>query len=57
MPDDKVDELLEKVRSLAVASRSGTADKPKPPWPPKFVGMLKDGPVNGSTTVGDSRGC
>ena len=53
MPDDKIDELLKRVRPLAVASRSGPAEKLRPPWPPTFVGMLKDGPVDGSTTYGD----
>jgi len=44
MPDDQVAELLARVRSL-------TADKPKGSWPPKFVGMLKGGPADGSTAV------
>lgn len=42
MPDDQVDVLLADARRL----RSST---PKGTWPPKFAGMIKDGPDNGST--------
>ena len=42
LPDDQVDVLLADARRLAAA-------KPKGTWPPKFVGMIKDGPVNGSS--------
>jgi hypothetical protein len=42
LPDDQVDVLLADVRRLAVAGHRGT-------WPPAFVGMIKDGPANGST--------
>lgn len=44
MPDDQVDVLLADARRLAGA-------KPKATWPPKFVGMIKDGPADGSTAV------
>jgi hypothetical protein len=44
MPDDQVDALLADARRLASA-------RPKATWPPRFVGMIKDGPANGSTTV------
>jgi hypothetical protein len=42
LPDDQVDVLLADARRLHGAQRRGT-------WPPKFVGMIKDGPVNGSS--------
>jgi hypothetical protein len=44
MPDDQVDVLLADARRL-------TGAKPKGTWPPKFVGMIKDGPADGSTAV------
>jgi len=42
LPDNQVDALL-------ADARRRTAAKPKGTWPPKFVGMLKDGPTNGSS--------
>lgn len=42
MPDDQVDVLLADARRL-------NSSKPKGTWPPKFAGMIKDGPDNGST--------
>lgn len=42
LPDDQVEVVLADVRRL-------TTKKPKSTWPPKFVGMLKDGPVTGSS--------
>ena len=42
MPDDQVDMLLADARRLS-------SSKPKGTWPPKFAGMIKDGPDNGST--------
>ncbi len=42
LPDDQVDVLLSDARRLA-------REKPKGTWPPKFVGMIKDGPTNGSS--------
>lgn len=42
MPDDQVDALLADARRLASARPKGT-------WPPKFVGMIKDGPKDGSS--------
>lgn len=42
MPDDQVEALFVDARRLA-------ADKPKGVWPPRFAGMIKDGPKNGST--------
>lgn len=42
LPDDQVEVVLADVRRL-------TTKKPKTTWPPKFVGMLKDGPANGSS--------
>jgi hypothetical protein len=42
LPDDQVDVLLADARRLA-------GEKPKGTWPPKFVGMIKDGPTNGSS--------
>jgi hypothetical protein len=42
MPDDQVDVLLADARRLA-------GDKPKGTWPPTFVGMIKDGPKDGSS--------
>lgn len=42
MPDDQVDVLLADARRLS-------SSKPKGTWPPKFAGMIKDGPDNGST--------
>lgn len=42
LPDDQVDVLLAGARRLA-------GEKPKGTWPPKFVGMIKDGPVDGSS--------
>ena len=45
MPDDQVDAML-------VDARRRGAKKPSGTWPPKFDGMIKDGPTNGSTTTG-----
>lgn len=42
MPDDQVDVLLADAKRLTGAKRRGT-------WPPRFVGMIKDGPGNGSS--------
>lgn len=42
MPDDQVAELLADARRLADS-------KPKRTCPPKFVGMIKDGPRDGSS--------
>lgn len=42
MPDDQVDALLADARRLASVRPKGT-------WPPKFVGMIKDGPKDGSS--------
>jgi hypothetical protein len=42
LPDDQVDVLLADARRLA-------GQKPKGTWPPKFVGMIKDGPNDGSS--------
>ncbi|MFC7505398.1 hypothetical protein ACOACQ_08245 [Nocardioides sp. CPCC 206347] len=42
MPDDQVDVLLADAKRLAESKPRGT-------WPPKFVGMVKDGPTNGSS--------
>lgn len=42
MPDDQVDTLLADARRLASA-------RPKGNWPPKFVGMIKDGPKDGAS--------
>lgn len=42
LPDDQVDTLLADVRRLAVVGARTT-------WPPAFVGMIKDGPTNGSS--------
>jgi hypothetical protein len=44
LPDDQVGVLLADARRLA-------GEKPKSNWPPKFVGMIKDGPADGSTAV------
>ncbi len=44
LPDDQAAELLARARTLAAA-------KPKGTWPPKFVGKIKGGPADGSTTV------
>jgi hypothetical protein len=41
LPDDQVEVLLADARRLA-------AEKPTGTWPPKFFGMIKDGPANGS---------
>lgn len=41
MPDDQVDVLLAGARRLSSSKPAGT-------WPPKFVGMIKDGPEGGS---------
>ncbi|NDJ91651.1 hypothetical protein GWR20_21320 [Mycolicibacter kumamotonensis] len=41
MPDDQVAALLEDARRL-------TGSNPVRTWPPKFVGMIKDGPKDGS---------
>ena len=41
MPDDQVGVLLADAERLS-------GDKPKRSWPPKFAGMIKDGPANGS---------
>lgn len=45
MPDDQVAVLLADAKRLA-------GSKPRGTWPPKFVGMIKDGSSNGSTAVG-----
>ena len=42
LADDQVEALLVKVRGLATGVPSHL-------WPPKFFGMLEDGPVNGSS--------
>lgn len=42
MPDDQVEVLLADAKRLAGTKPTGT-------WPPKFVGMIKDGPANGSS--------
>jgi hypothetical protein len=42
LPDDQVGVLLADARRLA-------GQKPKGTWPPKFVGMIKDGPKDGSS--------
>jgi hypothetical protein len=42
LPDDQVDALLADARRLSVAKPRGT-------WPPRFVGMIKDGPKTGSS--------
>ena len=42
MPDDQVDVLLADARRLS-------SSKPKGTWPPKFAGMIKNGPDNGSS--------
>jgi hypothetical protein len=42
LPDDQVDAML-------IDARRRAAEKPKRTWPPKFVGMIKDGPKNGSS--------
>jgi len=42
MPDDQVDVLLADAKRLAGSKARGT-------WPPKFVGMITDGPTNGSS--------
>ena len=42
LPEDQVDVLLADVRRLGSVRSKGT-------WPPKFVGMIKNGPVDGST--------
>ncbi len=42
LPDDQVDVLLADARRLRSVKSKGA-------WPPRFVGMIKDGPVNGST--------
>jgi hypothetical protein len=42
MPDDQVEAMLVEARRRAGKKPSGT-------WPPRFVGMIKDGPKNGSS--------
>lgn len=42
LPDDQVEVLLADAKRLA-------GSKPRGTWPPKFVGMIKDGPTNGSS--------
>jgi len=42
LPDDQVHALLADTRLRTAAKTKGT-------WPPQFVGMLKDGPTNGSS--------
>ena len=42
LPDAQVELVLADVRRLA-------EEKPKGTWPPKYFGMLEDGPVNGSS--------
>jgi hypothetical protein len=44
LPDDQVDLLLADALRL-------TGAKPKGVWPPRFVGMIKDGPADGSTAI------
>jgi hypothetical protein len=44
MPDDQVDVLLADARRLVEKT------VPKGAWPPKFVGIIKDGPTDGSTS-------
>ena len=45
MPDDQVDTLLADARRLSRAAQA----TPRGTWPPKFVGMIKDGPDVGSS--------
>lgn len=45
MPDDQVAVLLADAKRLA-------GSKPRGTWLPEFVGMIKDGPSDGSTAVG-----
>ncbi|MCW2842500.1 MAG: hypothetical protein JWN22_416 [Nocardioides sp.] len=45
MPADQVAVLLADAKRLAGSKSRGT-------WPPEFVGMVKDGPSDGSTAVG-----
>jgi hypothetical protein len=40
MPDDQIDLLLVDARRL-------TGSRPRGTWPPRFVGMINDGPKNG----------
>lgn len=42
MPDDQVDALLADARRFAVAVARGA-------WPPALVGMIKNGPPDGSS--------
>lgn len=42
LPDDQVDVLLADAKRLAESKPRGT-------WPPKFVGMVKGGPISGSS--------
>lgn len=42
LPDDQVEVLLADVRRLSVTTPHRT-------WPPAFVGMIADGPVDGSS--------
>ncbi len=42
MPDDQVAALLADARRLSSSKPEGT-------WPPKFVGMITDGPEDGSS--------
>ncbi len=42
LPDDQVEVLLRDARRLSEPS-------PRRAWPPRFVGMITDGPVDGST--------
>lgn len=45
MPDDQVEVLLAGARRLV-------GSKPRGTWPPRFGGMIEDGPSEGSTAVG-----
>ncbi|OLP03226.1 hypothetical protein BVU76_05705 [Mycolicibacterium porcinum] len=45
MPDDQVDTLLADACRLSRAAQA----TPRRTWPPKFVGMIKDGPGVGSS--------
>jgi len=42
MPEHQVETLLADARRLTGPKARGT-------WPPKFVGMIKDGPADGSS--------
>jgi hypothetical protein len=42
LPDDQVEVLLAEARRLV-------ADRPNGTWPPKYFGMIENGPTNGSS--------